>query len=241
MIKKKSFKKYIKKILLFLLIIVLLLSVILIIKKVTKKITTYEIKNTAMYQYFGEQRFDYNTNLTINKDKEITKLLINNKEVVLSSDPFYYSKEKKMLFPNDMSIIIPSSNLLQKKIPFYTILDGTKIGTYLRNAKNEYFIDDAIIFDGNDLYIFPFETTLIVDNNKYELSRFSYVIVNYNNKTCFFYDYEKEITKTIEDLKNDVYTTNGNYKANLSIDSIENNGKQRLLMKEIRYLDSIFK
>ena len=239
--KTKNYKKIVKQILLGLIALLLLVIVTLVVKNATKKITTYEVKDTAMYQYFGEQRFDYNTNLTINKENEITKLLVDNEEVILSSDPFYYAEERKILFPMNMSIIIPSSNLLQLKIPFYTILDGTMIKTYLRNADNEYFIDDAIVYDGNDLYVFPFETTLLIDEEEYNLSPFSYVIVNYNNKTCFYYDYEQGNAKIVSDIKNDVFASNGNYKINLSIDSIENNGKQRLLMKNADYLDSVFK
>ena len=140
-----------------------------------------------------------------------------------------------------MSIIIPSSNLLQKQLPFFSILDGEKIDTYVVKNNNKIFIDDAIIYDGNDLYIFPFTTTLKIDNENIELSPFSYVIVNYTNKTCFYYDYEKEYAKTFENVKEDVIATNNSYKLNLSIDSIDNNGKQRLLMKEIKYLDSFFK
>ncbi len=240
MIKKKNPKKIILKILIPLIIIILLLSVILIIKKLNNKITTYTT-DTKMYQYFGEQRFDYTTKLTLNKDNSITKLLVDNKEVILSSDPFYYKDSRKILLPTDMSIIIPSSNLLQKQLPFFSILDGEKIDTYVVKNNNKIFIDDAIIYDGNDLYIFPFTTTLKIDNENIELSPFSYVIVNYTNKTCFYYDYEKEYAKTFENVKEDVIATNNSYKLNLSIDSIDNNGKQRLLMKEIKYLDSFFK
>lgn len=235
-IKLKINKKLKFPLLVALAIVILVVIILLFVKFLNRDLETFEVVDTEMYQYFGEQRFDYTTNMTINNKNEIKNLKVDGKEVVFFSEPFYYKEERKVLFPIEMSLIVPSSNMLQARLPVFTVLDGTILQTYLKNANLNYYIDDAIIFDGNNLYFFPFESILKIDGVEHALTAFSFVTVDPLNKECVYYDYENDIAKTVEYTK-EVSAVVNNLTLNLSVDSIVINGKQRLLIKDLKHLD----
>ncbi len=235
---KKFIKYHIIPILASLGLILIFIAVLLMMRQVKKEIETYTIQDAKLYQYFKEQKREYNSTLTISNEKEITELKIEGKSVELDSTPFYYQEEKKVIFPHQMSVVFPNSNSLQRKVSYFTILDGTDITTYLKNANLNYMLQNAFLYDGNDLYFFPEGVTITVMGTPYSLTPFSYVIVNYNGE-CIFYDYEMNQAQVIENVTEDVIATGDNYQLNLSIDATIYGEKSRLLLKKLEYLDNL--
>ena len=91
------FKKHFVKILIGLAVLLIGIGVIFMLRQVEKELETYTVEDASMYQYFGTQKFMYDTSLTISNEKEITELKVNDEVVELDSDPFYYQKEKKVI------------------------------------------------------------------------------------------------------------------------------------------------
>lgn len=231
---KSFFKNKIAVTLLILGIISISAGFLLIINMVQEKMNTYTIEDAKLYQYFNEQRFDYDTKLVLSNKDEITELKINDETVTLDSTPFYWQKEKKVLFPQTMSVVFPRENGLQRRVPYFTILDGTNIDNYLKYNTTSYALYNSFLYDGNDLYFFPNETVIEIDGKKYNLTPYSYAIVRYD-KECILYNYELDTVEIIQDAK-DVFVSGDGYKLNLKIDSIIYGEKARLLLKNLDYL-----
>lgn len=219
-------------------LILIFIAVLLMMRQVKKEIETYTVQDAKLYQYFKEQKREYNTTLTISNEKEITELKIDGESVELDSTPFYYQEERKVLFPQTMSVIFPNSNTLQKKIPYFSILDGTDISTYVKNSNLNYMLQNAFLYDGNDLYFFPETVTVTVMGTPYTLTPFSYVIITYNGE-CIFYNYEMEQAHVIENVNGDVIAEGNGYTLNLSIDAAIYGEKSKLLLKKLEYLENL--
>lgn len=235
---KKKFKKLLIPLLVTSGIVLIFIAILLMIQKVEEQLTTYNSKDLSLYQYFKDRRMDYNTTIVIsNKDNE-TSLKIDGETVELDSTPFYYQKERKVLFPKVMSVIFPMSNVLQKKIPYFQKLDGTGTSTYIRGIHTNYLLQNAFLYDGNDLYFFPEGVKVTIMGQEYSMSNFSYIIVGFDNEVIM-YDYELDHATLLENVEGDVIATYNDCKINLSIDSVIYNGKSRLLLKNLDYLDNL--
>ena len=233
------FKKHFVKFLIGLAVILIGVGVVLLLRQVEKELETYTVEDASMYQYFGTQKFMYDTSLTISNEKEITELKVNDEVVELDSDPFYYQKEKKVIFPRDMSVVFPKSNGLQRKIPYFTVLDGTGIDNYLTNRGLNYLIENAFLYDGNDLYFFLDEVTIqLPDGRTIPLSPYSYLVLNYNVE-LMAYDYKNDSALVEENIVGDVFVLGDGYQLNVSIDGIIYGENTRLLMKNLNYLDNL--
>ena len=137
-----------------------------------------------------------------------------------------------------MSVIFPLANSLQKKIPYFTELDGTEMVSFLKNSNLEYQLFNAFLFDGNDMYFFPDGITIKFMDREISLSPYSYVIVNFNQEVIY-YNYEMDIADVVENVTGDVLAVGDGYNINLSIDAVIYGEKSRLLLKNLEYLDNL--
>ena len=78
---KKFIKYHIIPILASLGLILIFIAVLLMMRQVKKEIETYTIQDAKLYQYFKEQKREYNSTLTISNEKEITELKIEGKRI----------------------------------------------------------------------------------------------------------------------------------------------------------------
>ena len=85
------------------------------------KVTTYdsEVKE-EIYFYLAEQKFEYNSVFTFDKNKEIIELYMGDDKHVFMSEPIFYKDEVKTLFTSDMSVVHVRDNYIQKKINKFT-------------------------------------------------------------------------------------------------------------------------
>ena len=203
-----------------------------------------DLSGQTYYQYFYGIREEYSGKMqVVQKDDEIKLLLENDKVIYLDSTPMYYNDILgQVLFAKPMEIVFPDvgsykldqfTNIIQENNTMY----AKKV-----NKKDRKALNNAFLFDGNDLYFFLEETTIIVGDEEYIVSPLSYAIVNYR-ESVEIYNYDKDEYTIIQDentLKTDVIAKNlpRNYTINMSVDSLSTEKRNQLLITSINNLNS---
>ncbi len=218
----------------------ILLAVVIIVFFVKENLNKYTIEEEEMYIYFDQAKFEFNTKITLDSSSGITKLEANGEEMDLESEPLYYKGIDKVIFPKEMAVVFPLSSGQQRKINEFTTLDASNGGMYLVNTNLNYPISNAFLFDGNNLYFFLEDTTVKVGEIEITVPAFSYAIYNFN-KDFYLYHYEEDKMYYFANLDQDVLASTSSYTVNLTIDSIEYNGKSKLLLKNFSYLSNLKK
>ena len=157
-------------------------------------------------------------------------------EVELDSTPIYFDEsEEKVLFPKDMAVI-PYQDLSQmRKINSFTTITNIDNEFYLEDKNIKQKIDNAFIFDGNDLYYFLTEVKIQVGEQTYILSPMSYAVVRYG-QYMEIYDKKTDKDYLVELGYDDVLANINNNIINLSIDAVKVKDKQQLLVKDFKFL-----
>jgi hypothetical protein len=230
---KKLKNKYMPYVLSLILLIIIFLLFIF-----NKKIDEITFENHQFYQYLSGIRFDYGGKLKINHDNEITNLSFKNIKINLDSTPIYFEDIKKVLFPKNMIVVYPVSGGLQYKIGYYSTIYNDKNTFYIRNGSLKKVLSNCFLYDGDNLYFFIEKANITVNNTVYNISPFSYVIVDYNQNIQIF-NYEKQEFKIIDTQKQEIIVSTDNYSINSSIDAINYNKKSRLLLKNFKYLSKL--
>jgi len=201
-----------------------------------KKVDEFKIENHALYQYFMGFKMEYKGTIKLNKDdQKITKITFGDDIVNLNSTPLYYKGEKKVLFPESMSVVKPREGL-QYRINYYAIayqdLDSYSIQEGTKSTK----IVNTVIYDGKDLYFFMEDVIVSFGNNKIPLGPLSYISVDTFNHSVEVYNYEEDDCKVYENVVDEVMIYNDNYKLNATLDIMFYNDKSRLLIKDVSKL-----
>lgn len=192
------------------------------------------------YQYFYEKKYEYN--LTVSKNRKDVIVGIEPQDIKINYDstPIYYQEQDIIIFPEDMSVVMPTLNCaeyLSKGYSYITYENGIyTLTTDKYNKKlNHYFL-----YDGKNLYFFIEPVTLTVNNEKIELSSLSYLIAKYNNSITY-YDKKTDTYKVIETSDNDATIENDYYSINVSKDSLNYQGTNIILTSAIENLNTIDK
>lgn len=206
-----------------------------------------DLSGNDYYQYFYGICKEYSGEIeVINTDNQKQLVLENDNVVHLDSTPIYYKEVLgKVLLPSKMEVVYPDKGVIYRIEEFTNIIQDSKV-MYAKRLKKDRIkgINNAFIYDGNDLYFFLEETTITVGKNKYKLSPLSYAIVNYR-QNIEFYDYETDkytiLSEKESTSNNDVKATNKNkdYIINMSVDSFSTGSTDQLLIKNIDYLNEL--
>lgn len=235
--KTNFLQKHYKQLLITIGLLIILFVIVFICGLMGKEMNELKIEDANMYQYFGTQRFEYNTSLVLDHNNAITELKVNGEAVTLDSTPFYYATEKKVLFPTNMSVVFPKSGGIQYKLKYFSYADGTGLDNYLKNETVNTLVSDVFLFDGNDLYFFLEEINITFQGNTVTIPAFSYVIYNYN-KELYIFNYDMQTMDHYENVK-EATAMNEDYTINLGIDSLIMGDSTRLLLKNLEFLDSL--
>ena len=193
-----------------------------------------------VFQYFYDRKYEYKALISKNKKDVIVDLKSTNEKVNYDSTPLYTKKGNTVIFPEDMSVVMPTLNCSEYLSPKYSYITF-KDGIYTLTTKkyhdklNHYFL-----FDGNDLYFFIENVTLVVNNDKIELSPYSYLIAKYNNYLSY-YDKKSDTFKTIKVGNSGISIENEYYKILVDRDVIEYQGGNFHLTSSIENLYTIDK
>lgn len=233
---KKMKKIYILFISLFMISIVLMGS--FFIKKYYRNVSSLSYDNYQLYQYFSGVKVIYDGKVTINHENKITKIASKEKNVDAGDIPIYYQNiDNSVILPNTMSLIFPANKTKNCRLNYLTRLTIDKVD----NIENVFITDNKVnlstsfLFNGENLYFFPYSTTIVIDNNVYELSPLSYVIVNYKS-LIEIYDKATDKYTIIDSHENDVIATLENFKINLSTDMVMYENENKLLIKKVDLL-----
>ena len=186
--KENNIKKIIRdnyKLIIPITLMVVLFAAFLIYYKVmlSNNYTKDEIKK--VFQYFYGQKYEYDLIISKNRKDVIVNIKPQDIEVNYDSTPIYYQEKDITIFPENMSIVMPTiscAEYLSSKYSYITYENGLyNLTTNNYNNKlNHYFL-----YDGNDLYFFIEPVTLIVNGEKIKLSPLSYVIAKYNKSITY--------------------------------------------------------
>lgn len=193
-----------------------------------------------VYQYFYERKYEYTSTISKNKKEEIVDFKPQEIKINLDSTPVYYKNKDIVVFPKDMSVVMPTlscAEYLTKGYSYITYKKGTYTLTSERYNKrlNHYFL-----YDGLDLYFFIEPVTLKVGKEEIKLTPFSYVIARYG-KDISYYDKKTDTFKIIKTTENDSKIENEYYTIYISTDTIDYQGVDVLLTSSIKNLNTIDK
>lgn len=234
---KKIDKKNLKIIIPIIFIIVI--SIILIIYFKEYSYSRYRDKvNSKFYQYFSENKLEYEATVSFNKEKVIKEFKPKNLTINYETVPIYYSEETKVIFPSPMMIIFPIKKNTQYKILEFSYLEKSNNLYYLTMDKCHKNIDHFIIYDGEDQYFFSDSVEFTVNGQSITLSPMSYITAK--EKEINYYDYETDTYNTYSfqnNIQNDIIISNEYYKVNLTNDSVEYYDTNLLLASNLDFLE----
>ena len=221
------------------LIIVLFVSFIIYYKVAILSSITKETKD-SFYQYFYDKKYNYEAIVSTNRKDVVVDFKPQEIEINLDSTPIYYEKEEKVIFPKDMSIIMPTINCAEYLSTGYSYISYKNKNYVLTTNKYSNKLGKYVLYDGSDLYFFVDEAKLTIEGQEVTLSPMSYVIAKYN-KYISYYDKKSDTFKTITTTNNDATISNSYYTIEVSKDRIDYYGTSVILTSEISNLNTIDK
>ena len=191
-----------------------------------------------VFQYFYEKKYDYNLKVSKNRRDVIVDIAPQDIKVEYDSTPIYSKNSDIVIFPKDMSVVMPTlscQEYLSKRYSYITYKNGNyNLTTNKYNNKlNHYFL-----YDGLDLYFFIEPVTLTINEEKIELSPFSYIIAKYNNSISY-YDKKTDTFKLVETKDDNSIIENKYYSINISKDTLNYQGTNVILTSSIDNLMTI--
>ena len=234
---KIFFKENYKLIIPITLMIVLFVSFLIYYKvMISDNYREEEIKE--VYQYFYDTKYEYDLTISKNRKKEIVDIKSNNIDINFDSTPIYYKDKDIVILPQNMSIVMPTlscAEYLSKQYSYITYENNiyTLTTNKYNNKLNHYFL-----YDGNDLYFFIEPVTLTINNEKIELSPFSYIIAIYNNYISY-YDKKTDTFKTITITSDNSTVENNYYSINITTVNLNYHGTNVILTSDIEKLMTI--
>ena len=220
-------------------IVTALIIIIVLITIFIGTLNSKSIKSHNFYQWISGEKIAYTGELIFNRKEGLVELKAIDKNVTLDSTPVYYADEKnKVIFPKNMAIVYPTNNGVTYRINQFSNIVEENGETYLETT-NKTRLEQAFLYDGQDLYFFLERTKIIVNGTIYEVSPLSYVKVNYK-QNVEIYNYQKDEYQIIDTTEVQDATVEGDtYTINMSVDSIQTAEKEQLLIRGLSYLQPI--
>ncbi len=220
-------------------LIILLIIVIISVGYYILMLNTNILEEHSFYQYFGGRKVEYKGKLKITSKNDITELVFNDIQIQLDSTPVYYGDlEYKVLFPENMAIVYPLKNGKMCKINRFSNIEQNHESFYILSGKEKILVDNAFLFDGNDMYFFLKDTKIIVGENEIFVTPLSYVIVTYKS-SLEIYNKQADTYTIIETNNKNILATTEDYTINMSVDTIKYGSKEQILLKRIDALELI--
>lgn len=234
--KKRENKKILTILLISIIGIIILVVALFLVFGSLNKMTEYTSNEEyPLYQYFAAQKNIYTGKVTISKDNGITQIENDDGVVGIEDAPIYFQKvDNEVLVSKPMLLVFPRINNKNYKIKLFTKLthDSETDASFYFDKDDKIFLEESFLYDGQDLYLFLYKTSVQVGEKTYELSPLSYVIVDYHDQVEI-YDKLSDKYEIIEDCNFDIIATLGSHKINLSTDMVNDN---RLLLKSFNNL-----
>ena len=198
---------------------------------------TYD-EEKKVYQYFYDKKYEYSALISKNRKNVIVDFKPQGINVNLDSTPIYYEDSDKVILPRDMSVVMPTLNCAEYLAQGYSYV--THKGNIYKLTTKDYDkqLNHYFFYDGADLYFFIESVTLTFDNQKVELSPFSYIVAKYR-KYISYYDKKTDTFKTIKTEDDEAKIENNYYTVYVNNDVISYQGSRVILTSEIKNLNTI--
>ena len=201
-----------------------------------RKQNVYKFDSYKLYQYFTGIKVEYDGKVTITSDGDIVKISNNEGVENVEGLPIYFQEENQVFFAKNMHLVIPRIQTKSYRINYFSKIsvdiDEVQNIANLNYKNKNIYLEESFIYDGDNLYLFPYGTTVNIDGKDYKLSPLSYIIVNYKDQ-IEFYDKESDKYTIIETHDKDVIANVATFNINLSTDTILYNSGNRLLIKSV--------
>ncbi len=197
-------------------------------------------KKEAVYQYFNDEKYPYQAVVSKNKKGVVVDFKPKDIEVNLDSTPVYYQSGNVVLFPRDMSVVMPTLSCAEYLSRGYSYITYQK-GIY-QLTTNRYFgkLNHYFFYDGKDLYFFIEPVTLVIGKEEVNLSSYSYLVAKAQNSISY-YDKKNDLYRTIQSDDMDIYVKNDYYKIYVARDIIDYQGQNVVLTASLENLNTIDK
>lgn len=200
-----------------------------------KKTTKEEV-----YQYFYGKKYEYSALLSKDKKNVITEFKPIDIDINLDATPIYLKKNDTVIFPQNMSVIMPTLNCSEYLSLGYSYISLENNRYILTTKKYSNKLNHYFFYDGGDLYFFIEPVTLTINKESVALSSYSYVIAKYNGYISY-YDKKTDTFKTFDNGDNDAKIENEYYSIYISRDTIDYQGTDVILTSSIEELNTIDK
>lgn len=241
MAKKKIKKRSRKDIIIRTTTVIAIVIVLLIVYNFIDNIQTIKMSNKehVFFQYVMGRKIEYTGVLKITQKDGITELSTEEGTIYLDSIPVYYKDENdKAILPKDMAIAFPMNNGALKKINSLSSVYIEYGDVYVEKGELNKNLYDAFLYDGSDLYFFIENTTVKINGIEYKLPPLSYVNATYKGYVEL-YNYDTDSYTYIEEVTGDVVASTSKYTINLSVDTMQYEGNEQLLLKRIKNLPNL--
>lgn len=229
-----------KDILIKIITVIAIISVIVVVYIFINKLSSLSsAKEHEFYQYVMGNKVEYKGIVKMATKNDITELTTNEGTISLDSIPIYYNDERnKVILPSDMAIAFPMENGALYKVNSLSIIYIDHGEVFVQKGNLNKQLEDAFLYDGNDLYFFIENTKVTINGTEYNLPPLSYVNATYKGYVEI-YNYDTDEYTYIEKVTSDIIAKTSKYSINLSIDSMQYEENDQLLLKRIKNLQNL--
>ena len=238
----KNIKSFIQdnyKVMIPIIFMIVLFIAFLVYYKVSVSSNYRVDKEEDVFQTFYDRKYEYKAIVSKNRKNVIVDFQPKDIKISLDSTPIYLKGGKTVIFPSNMSVVMPTIGCAEYLSPKYSYI-------YFKNnvynlVTNRYHgkLNHYFLYDGGDMYFFIEKVTLKINNESIPLSPYSYIISKYNNY-LFYYDMNSDTYKTLTVNGDSIVVENEYYKVLVDKDIIEYNGNV-ILTSDISKLNTIDK
>lgn len=234
---KKFFSEYGKLIIPISLILVLFIAFLIYYKfSVYDGAVSEEVGQ--FYQYFFGEKYEYKGIVSLNRRDVIVDFNTDDYDIKFGSTPIYYKDKDKVIFPSDVSVVMPTLGCAEYRAIKYAYIEKSNDNYILTTKDYSDKLGRYFIYDGEDMYFFLDEVTLVVGERKINLSPFSYIIARYRDY-IYYYDKGTDTVESINVNNDESYVENDYYKVFVSLDKIDYFGSNVILSSSIEDLNTI--
>lgn len=156
------------------------LAAVVVVNFSVKNLNRETYEEMELYQYFAGERYDYGAGVMVDFNGEITELKYLDKNVELDSTPIFVKDERKMILPAMMEIVTYNNNgeyfRTGNKMSMISVRDeAEEEHIWIKTGGKEQHLEEGFLYDGEDLYVFPYGAVIMIDGTEYALGRLSYV------------------------------------------------------------------
>ena len=168
-------------------VIILVIIAIIIILSIIYKHNKIIVKNENinLYQYYGNNKQLFNSTIAYENDKIVS--IDNN---IYENSLIYYEDDLHLIIPKTSMVIFYYQNNLTYRLNKYSEYLKDSSSNIIISEGNKIISNNFFIYDGDDLYILPDESTLNINDENINLSSGSYIIANKDN--LIYYDYAND-------------------------------------------------